>query len=177
MRGIWNLTRKANQFVSFKFGDVQFLDIMNFLGGPTSLDSFLKAYRTSKTKGFFPYEWFDCPQKMNNSELPPYDAFFSKLRNVNPLEKSYSDYQELLSSGLKTEEVLSKMKVFKPPPSGEENYQYLLDIWNHENMCTYKDFLRWYNNKDDVPTFEAMQKMLVFYHKEGIDMLKLGCIF
>ena len=79
---------------------------------------------------------------MNNSEFPPYDAFFSKLRNVNPLEKDYSDYQNLLGSGLKTEEALSKMKFSKPPPSGEENYQDLLDIWNHENMCTFKDFLR-----------------------------------
>ena len=75
--------KKANQFVSFKFGDVQLLDIMNFLGGATSLDSFLEAYKTAETKGFFPYEWFDCPQKMNNSVLPPYDAFFSKLRKVN----------------------------------------------------------------------------------------------
>ena len=30
--------KKANQFVSFKFGDVQLLDIKNFLGGATSLD-------------------------------------------------------------------------------------------------------------------------------------------
>ena len=44
-------------------------------------------------------------------------------------------------------------------------------------MCTFKDFLRWYNNKDVVPTLEAMQKMLAFYHKKGIDMLKLGCTF
>ena len=35
--------KKTNQFVSFKFGDVQLLDIMNFLGGASSLDSFLKA--------------------------------------------------------------------------------------------------------------------------------------
>ena len=47
---------KANQFISFKFGDFQLLDIMNFLGGATSLDSFLKAYKTSETKRFFPYE-------------------------------------------------------------------------------------------------------------------------
>ena len=73
-----------------------------------------------------------------------------------------------------TEEVLSKMKLPKPPLSGEENYQYLLDLWNHDNMCTFKDFLRWYNKKDVVPTLEAMQKRLVFYHKNGIDMLKLG---
>ena len=30
--------QKANQFVSFKFGDIKLLDIMNFLGGATSLD-------------------------------------------------------------------------------------------------------------------------------------------
>ena len=32
--------KKANHFVSFKFGDVQFLHILKFLGGATSLDSF-----------------------------------------------------------------------------------------------------------------------------------------
>ena len=111
--------KKANQFVSFKFSDVQLLDIMNFLGGETSRNSFLKAYKTSKTKGFVPYEKFDCPQKMNNSELPPYDAFFSKLRKVNPLEKDYSDFQKLLSSGLMTEEALSKVNLSKPLTSGE----------------------------------------------------------
>ena len=63
--------KKANQFVSFKFGDVQLLDVMNLLGGATSIDSFLNAYKTAETRGFFPYEWFDCPQKLNNSEFPP----------------------------------------------------------------------------------------------------------
>ena len=53
--------KKANHFLSFKFGDVQLLDIMNSLGGATSLDWFLKAYKTAKTKSFFPFEWFNCP--------------------------------------------------------------------------------------------------------------------
>ena len=39
----------------------------------------------------------------------------------------------------------------------------------------FKDFLQWYNNKDVVPTLDAMQKMIQFYHNKGIDMLKLGC--
>ena len=42
--------KKANQFISFKFGDIQLLDITNFLGGATGLDSFFKAYKTSETK-------------------------------------------------------------------------------------------------------------------------------
>ena len=33
----------------------------------------------------------------------------------------------------------------------------------------------WYNNKDVVPTLEAMQKMIEIYHNKGIDMVKLGC--
>ena len=103
---------------------------------------------------------------MNNSEFPPYDAFSSKLRNMNSLEKDRSDQQDLFSCGLKNKEALSKKKLSTPPPSGEENYQYLPDIWSHENMCTCKNFLRWDNNKDVVPTLEAMQKMLVFLSQE-----------
>ena len=87
---------------------------------------------------------------------------------MNPLEKDYSDYQKILSSGLKTEEAQSKMKLSKPPPSGEENCQYLLDVWNHEKMCTFKDFLRWYNNKDVVPTPEVMQKMPAFITRKEL---------
>ena len=45
-----SVMKKANDFVSFKFGDVQLLDIMKFLGGATTLDSFLKAYKASELK-------------------------------------------------------------------------------------------------------------------------------
>ena len=41
-------------------------------------------------------------------------------------------------------------------------------------MTTFKDFLQWYNNKDVVPTLEAMQKIVQFYHQKEIDMFKLG---
>ena len=76
----------ANQFNSFKIGHIQLLDKMNFLGGATSLDSFLKAYKTSETKSFFPCEGFDQPDKLLITELLPYDAFYSKLRSCNPPE-------------------------------------------------------------------------------------------
>ena len=42
-------------------------------------------------------------------------------------------------------------------------------------MSSFKDFLRWYNNRDVVPTLEAMQRRINFYHGKDIDMLKLGC--
>ena len=42
-------------------------------------------------------------------------------------------------------------------------------------MSSFKDFLRRHNNKDVVPTLEAMQNMIDFYYDKDIDMLKLGC--
>ena len=43
-------------------------------------------------------------------------------------------------------------------------------------MNSFKVFLSLYNNKDVVPTFEAMQKKDCFFHDKFIDMLKLGYI-
>ena len=45
--------RKSNQFVSFKFGDVQLVDILICLGAATRLKYFLKAYKASETEKFF----------------------------------------------------------------------------------------------------------------------------
>ena len=42
-------------------------------------------------------------------------------------------------------------------------------------MQYFSVFLKWYNTKDVVPTIEAMQKKIEFYHNKGIAMLKLGC--
>ena len=148
---------------------------MNFLGGATSLDSFLKAYKTSETKRFFPYEWFDHPNRMQNTELPPYDAFYSKLRSCNTLEAENTNYVNLLKNGLTTEQAVIKLKLSRPPPNGIEKYHYLQQIWKQEQMTSFKGILRWYNNKDVVPILEAMQKMIAFYHDKDIDMLKLGC--
>ena len=167
--------KKAIEFVSFKFGDVQLLDTMNILAGATSLDSFLKVYKTEETKGFFPYEWFDNPEKLNNKEIPPYDSFFSKLRNINPLEKDYNDFENLTISGLSSGQAVCNLRLNKIPSTGDENYAYLRSIWVSEGMKSFKDFLMWYRNKDVVPTLEAMQKMIELYHQKEIDMLKLGC--
>ena len=84
---------------------------MNFLGGATSLDFFLKAYKTSETRRFFPNELFDHPDKMQKTELPPYDAFYTKLRGCNPPEADCKDYVNLLKSALTTEQAVVKLKL------------------------------------------------------------------
>ena len=112
---------------------------------------------------------------MNNKKLPPYDSSFSILRNSKPLEKVYNDFQNLVTSGLTTEQALAKLGMERIPTTGAENYLYLQSVWENTNMQHFSDFLKWYNNKDVVPTLEAMQKMIEFYHNKGIDMLK--CIY
>ena len=61
------------------------------------------------------------------------------------------------------------------PPTGAESYSYLQCVWANGNMQYFSDFRKWYNNKDVVPTLEAMQKLIEFYQNKGIDMLKLEC--
>ena len=112
---------------------------------------------------------------MQNTEFLPYDVSYIKLRGCNPLEAEYKDYVNLLKSGLITEQADVKLILSKPPRTGIENYQYLQQIWKQEQMSSFKDFLRWYNNKDVVPTVEATQKTIAFYHDKDVDMLKLCC--
>ena len=112
---------------------------------------------------------------MNNKELPPYDSFFSILRNNNPLEKDYNDFQNLVNSGLTTQQAVGKLRMDKIPPTGAENYSCLQSVWENNNMQNFSDFLKWYNNKDVVPTLEALQKMIELYHNKQIGELKLGC--
>ena len=98
------------------------------------------------------------------------------MRNNNPLQKEFLDFQSLIDGGLISTEAVSKLKLKQPPATGQETYQYLTSVKQHENIRTYKEILRWYNNKVVVPTLEAMQKMVNFSHSKVIDLLKLGCI-
>ena len=98
-----------------------------------------------------------------------------ELRSCKALEAENKDHVNLLKSGLTTDQAVIKLKPSKPSPTGIENYQYLQQLWKQEQMSSFKDFLRWYNNKDVVPPLEAMQKKTAFYHDKDNDMLKLGC--
>ena len=169
------MNKNANQFVSFKFGDVRLLDILQFLRRATSLNSFLKAFTTSETNGYFPWEWINDIEKLNITQLPPYETFFSKLNNNNTLQKDYSDFQCSIDARLTSKEALSKLKLKQPPATGQETYQNLTSFLQQENMRSLKDFLLKYNNNDVVPTLEAMQKVIDFYTKKGTDIAKLGC--
>jgi len=43
----------------------RFLDIINYLGPGTSYDKWVKTYECKTVKSWFPYEWFDTPEKLH----------------------------------------------------------------------------------------------------------------
>ena len=54
---------------------------MNFLGGATSLDSFLKACILRETERVFPFEWLDSFEELSRLSLSAYDEFLNHLSN------------------------------------------------------------------------------------------------
>ena len=81
---------------------------------PLSLDAISKTLRDKecvilnkikleRRKGIFPYEWFDKMDKLNNTELPPMDKFYSKLKQCGITNKEYQQAIDCLNStGCKT---------------------------------------------------------------------------
>ena len=92
--------------------------------------------------------------------FPPFDAFHGKFRSCNPPETQYTDYVNLVNIGLTTAQVVTKLKLSEPPPTGIGNYQHLQQLWKQEQMNSIKSFSLWYNRKEVVPTLEAVQKMI-----------------
>ena len=93
------------------------------------------------------------------------------LRNSNPLEKDYFDFEILVQSVLSREQSLAKLRMDNTSDWGKE----LQNALDKKHMQLFADFLRCYNNKNVVPTLEAVMKMIEFHHNRGIDMLNLGC--
>ena len=120
---------------------------------------FLKSYDTMDRKRFFPYEWLDKYSKLQYSQLPSYDAFYSKLKGANTLEIEYKTYENLLlKHDNNVEKSLKIMKLNTPPKSGLENYTDLKVLWKENNWTSVRDLLIMY--LDVLPFVEALLKML-----------------
>ena len=87
--------KKTNTFMCLSSERLRFLDILSFLAPGFSYAKFLKAYGCTQTKGFFPYEWFDSLDKLEQTCLPPSQAFHSTLRNEDISEEDYAYCQRV----------------------------------------------------------------------------------
>ena len=87
----------------FSTKKLKFLDIINFLAPGYSYDKYLKAYGCELQKGHFPYEYMDGIGKLEDSALPPQEAFYSRLKNEGISDEDYARCQAVWrDNGMKT---------------------------------------------------------------------------
>ena len=84
------IVKKSNAFICLKTKRLRFLDIRNYIAPGFNYATYLKAYKCEVTKGFFPYEWMDNLDKLQKTELPTHEQFFSNLKNSNITEDEYA---------------------------------------------------------------------------------------
>ena len=150
-------------------------DFQNLVNSGLTTEQALAKLQDQRDKRLLSLRLLRFSKEKEQWNAPPFHSFFNFLRNSNPLEKDYNDFQNLVNSGLTTEQALAKSRMDRIPPTVTENYSYLQSIWENNNMQYFSDFFKWYNKTDVVPTLEAMQKMIDFCHNKGIDFVKLGC--
>jgi len=74
------VAKKGNKTMFLLTWGACFLHIINYLGPSTSYVKWVKAYGSESEKSWFPYEWFDVPEKLDFPGLPEYEAWYSKLK-------------------------------------------------------------------------------------------------
>ena len=95
--------KRQNTFMCFSTKKLKFLDIINFLAPGYSYDKYLKAYGCELQKGHFPYEYMDGIGKLEDSALPPQEAFYSRLKNEGISDEDYARCQAVWrDNGMKT---------------------------------------------------------------------------
>ena len=115
------IIKRGNNYLCIKLKNLLLIDIINFLAPGYSYDNYIRAYApNSDTKGFFPYEWFDSLEKLNHEELPPIEAFSSRLRGTTLATQDYVYIQNVWDS--------------LPRDS--------------DGKIRFRQFLIWYNNLD-----------------------------
>ena len=82
----------------------KFLDVLNYLGPGITYEKWVKTYGATLTKSWLPYEWLDSPDKLDFPGLPPYMAWYSKLKGEYVLTlKEYDDCHRIFKErGMQT---------------------------------------------------------------------------
>ena len=153
--------KKTTRYVSITVnglsngGGFVFLHILQYLAPGFNLDTFIKSFAgdNSSHKSYFPYEYLSSYARLSETELPPYDAYFSKLRQENQLD---SEYQTFLVQRVGLPRDTDKKSLCADdfaaaPETGHEKYDKLKQLWKDKEWQTIADYLKYYNVQDVVP--------------------------
>ena len=134
--------KKETAYMAISTKRLKYLDLCNYLAAGTSLEKFYAAYNVKFPKGHFPYQWFDSLEKLEYTELPPPNEFYSHL----------------------TKESISQSK-----------YEVCIKEWQEQNMKTFGDYVRFYNNHDVIGLVEGIGKMIEIENSNKLDVFKESC--
>ena len=97
------IANNAEKYISFNIGQLKFLDSFQFMA--SSLEKLVEAtdkadFKITKSefdvktdtilrKGVYPYEYIDSQERFKETELPPIEAFYSKLSDETISQKDY----------------------------------------------------------------------------------------
>ena len=145
------VAKSSSNIVSMVLGNLLFLDVCSYLAPGVNYSRYLKAFGIDgeqEGKSYFPYDYVDSLDRLKETSLPPYEAFYSRLRRCNVLDEGQGE------------------------AAGRGRHEDLLKLWNAKGMRDMSDFLAHYNNADVVPFLQALEKQAQVYRGLQLDMSK-----
>lgn len=165
-----HVIRKGTGYMSISTEQLKFLDIIFYIAPGFSYDRFLKAYGATLTKSYFPYEFLDSLEKLDSTEFPPYDSFYSTIKGKNTLEDEQFTAAECGAIG--------RTPNTENPPTREEiltighRRHQILETMFHVKEWSIRDYLIYYNNLDVVPFLTALTNLSGYYEARNVDLFK-----
>ena len=183
-----HFVKKTSRYVSITVnglsdgGGFVFLDIMQYLAPGFNLDTFIKSFAGENYatgdggKSYFPYEYIDSYDRLAETEMPPYCAFYSQLRQENQLESEYQQYivQKLGLARDTQKKDLSDSQLEKCPCTGEEKYELLKNMWREQQWQSVADYLKYYNIQDVVPFLVGVCNYAKEMRTKQVDVVRDG---
>ena len=134
------ILKKGNAVMCFATRKLIFLDVLSYVPPGYSYTKYLETYGDARdgAKSFWPYEYVDSLEKLNEKQLPPYGALYSSLKQANTLEEG---------KGLE---------------HGQKQYRQLQMLWQSKEMTCLRDLLIHYNDADVLPFLKAINRQVAY---------------
>jgi len=81
---------KGKSFTCLTATKLKFLGIKNYTAPGFDYAKFIRAYEVEQQKFYWPYEWFQNFQQLDEATLPPHAAFCSSLKKENTSQEAYA---------------------------------------------------------------------------------------
>ena len=97
------VVKRCNNFMCMTTKRLKLLDIRNYLAPGFNYANYLKAYKCSQDKGYFPYVWMDSLEKLQETQLPEQKDFWTELTQKSISSEEYQVCQDAWKKhGMKT---------------------------------------------------------------------------